>query len=159
MKSSVRLSRPAANPSDAPLNCTCGRLRKLTRRMTSFYEQHLRQTGLKLSQYSVLTNISDQQQSLVQLAARLEMDRTTLTRSLKPLMQSGWVTEVPSGDARARMLVLTPEGQIFRQKVQERWADAQLALEARLGRDVVADLNTHLEQILAQLKPVMAANN
>ena len=41
----------------------------------------MRATGLRLSQYSVLSNLSDEPQSLLQLAARLEMDRTTLTRS------------------------------------------------------------------------------
>lgn len=119
----------------------------------------MRQTGLKLSQYSVLTNISDQAQTLVQLADRLEMDRTTLTRSLKPLLEKGWVAEVAGGDARQRLLVLTQNGHIFRQQAQARWREAQLALEARLGRNVVADLNKQIEQALSHLKPALADEN
>ena len=152
----MKLSPP---PNPAPLNCTCGRLRKLSRRMTSFYEIHMRQTGLKLSQYSVLTNISDQAQTLVQLADRLEMDRTTLTRSLKPLLGKGWVAEVASGDARQRLLVLTQSGHVFREQAKARWREAQLALEARLGRNVVADLNTQIEQALSRLKPALSEEN
>ena len=152
----MKLSPP---PNPAPLNCTCGRLRKLSRRMTSFYEIHMRQTGLKLSQYSVLTNISDQAQTLVQLADRLEMDRTTLTRSLKPLLEKGWVAEVASGDARQRLLVLTQNGHVFREQAKARWREAQLALEARLGRNVVADLNTQIEQALSRLKPALSEEN
>lgn len=142
-----------------PLQCTCGRLRKLSRRMTSFYEQHMRETGLKLSQYSVLSNLSEEPQSIVQLADRLEMDRTTLTRSLKPLLANGWVIEVAGGDARQRLIRLTPQGQTFRQQAHVRWRDAQLALEGQLGRDVVAALNAQMEQALSKLKPALLEDN
>ena len=146
-------------PADSPLQCTCGRLRKLTRRMTSFYEQHMRVTGLKLSQYSVLSNLSNQAQTILQLADRLDMDRTTLTRSLKPLVAQGWVVETAGGDARQRLIKLTSEGKIFRRKAQARWRDAQLALENQLGRDVVALLNAQMEQALSQLKPALLEDN
>ena len=142
-----------------PLPCTGGRMRKLTRRMTSFYEQHLRAIGLKLSQYSVLMNLSSEPQTLLRLADRLEMDRTTLTRSLKSLTDNGWVTEVASDDARQRMLVLTPSGQRFRDEAQRVWCSAQLSLEAQLGRDFVANLNAQLERALAQLKPGLPEEN
>ncbi len=162
MKTSPRSSLPADLPSPAactPLPCTGGRLRKLTRRMTSFYEQHLRAIGLKLSQYSVLMNLSTEPQTLLRLADRLEMDRTTLTRSLKSLVDAGWVAEVASDDARQRMLVLTPSGQQFRAEAQRVWCDAQLALEAQLGRDFVTDLNAQLERALSQLKPGLPEEN
>lgn len=142
-----------------PLPCTGGRLRKLTRRMTSFYEQRLRTIGLKLSQYSVLMNISAKPQSLLQLADRLEMDRTTLTRSLKPLVESGWVAEAPGGDARQRLLILTASGKRFRERAHQAWSDAQTALEAQLGRDFVAELNAQLERALSQLKPGLPEEN
>jgi len=143
----------------APLPCTGARVRKVTRRMTSFYEEHLRAIGLRLSQYSVLASLSDEPQSLLQLAARLEMDRTTLTRSLQPLVAGGWVAQVPGGDARLRMLVLTPEGKRLRKRAQVAWRGAQLALEAQLGRDFVANLNAQLERALAHLKPALAQDN
>ncbi len=147
-------------PADCdPLPCTGARLRKLTRRMTSFYEQHLRTIGIRLSQYSVLMNLSTQPQTLLQLADRLEMDRTTLTRSLKPLVDSGWVEVAPGADARKRLLVLTDAGQRFRTQAQQVWRDAQTALEAQLGRSFVADLNAQLEHALSQLKPALAEAN
>ena len=147
---------PTAQP---PLNCTCGRLRKLARRMTSFYEVHMRQVGLKLSQYSVLVNISRKQQTLLQLADKLDMDRTTLTRSLKPLVEKGWVSEIAGDDARQRLLVLTDAGHAFREQAQAHWREAQLSLESTLGRDVVANLNHQLEQALSQLKPALVEDN
>lgn len=142
-----------------PLACTGGRLRKLTRRMTSFYEQHMRASGLKLSQYSVLQHVSDQPITLVQLADALEMDRTTLTRSLRPLVDNGWIAEVAGDDARQRRLVLTAAGHRFRKRAQAVWREAQLSLESRLGRTFVADLNARLEDALSQLKPALAEDN
>ena len=142
-----------------PLSCTCGQLRKLSRRMTSFYEQYMRQIGLKLSQYSVLANMSEQQQTLLQLADRLDMDRTTLTRSLRPLVEQGWIAEIAGDDARQRRLVLTPAGKSFRQLAQARWRDAQLALEAQLGREFVAGLNAQMQQALSQLKLALPEEN
>ena len=50
--------------------------------MTAFYEQFLRQEGLRLPQYSLLMHLSDKPQPLQQLAERMEMDRTTLTRRI-----------------------------------------------------------------------------
>ena len=149
----------AAPDAAAPLPCTGACVRKVTRRMTSFYEEHLRVIGLRLSQYSVLASLSDEPQSLLQLAARLEMDRTTLTRSLKPLMAGGWVAQVPGGDARLRRLVLTPEGKHLRKRAQAAWSGAQLALEAQLGRGFVANLNAQLERALAHLKLALAGDN
>lgn len=151
-----------SKPPDAgipPLPCTGARLRKLTRRMTSFYEQRLRGIGLKLSQYSVLVSLSEDPQTLLQLADRLEMDRTTLTRSLRPLVASGWVAEAPGADARQRWLILTGSGRRFRARAQQAWSEAQQALEAQLGRGFVGDLNAQLERALSQLKPALPEDN
>jgi hypothetical protein len=38
-------------------NCTCARLRRLTRRMTALYDRELAQTGLRLTQYSLLATL------------------------------------------------------------------------------------------------------
>ena len=43
----------------------------------------LRPLGLRLTQYSVLVHLGSAPQALLELAERLEMDRTTLTRSLR----------------------------------------------------------------------------
>ena len=157
-----RKSPPVASKHDAgpaPLPCTGGRLRRLTRRMTSFYEQHLRVVGLKLSQYSVLAHLGREAQTLTHLADQLEMDRTTLTRGLQPLIERGWVAEAPGSDARQRCFVLTTQGERFRTEAQRHWRDAQLALEAHLGRDFTANLQAQLDQALDRLKPALAEDN
>jgi DNA-binding MarR family transcriptional regulator len=142
-----------------PLPCTGARARRLTRRLTSFYEQHLRAIGLKLGQYSLLMHLSEEPQSMTELAARLEMDRTTLTRSLGPLLDRAWVKTIAGADARQRLFALSEEGLLFRLQARQHWEQAQLALEAQLGRDFVSVLNLQLEHALERLKPILPGNN
>lgn len=164
---SMKKSRPASRnmprqpeePCVSPTACTAATVRRLARRMTVFYEQRLRPTGLKLSQYSVLAHLSQEPQSLLQLAARLELDRTTLTRSLKALAANGWVSEVDGPDARRRLLVLTAAGERFRKEARTSWKSAQNALDRRLGRDFVMKLHLQLDDALSQLKPALPEDN
>jgi DNA-binding MarR family transcriptional regulator len=149
---SVAIPANGVTNDAAPLPCTGARARRLTRRMTSFYEHHLRGVGITLPQYSLLMRLSDSPQPLTRLAECLEMDRTTLTRNLRPLLEQGWVAEVSGQDARRRLLVVTRAGARFRARAAKRWEQAQLALEDQLGRDFVAGLNARLEQALRRLK-------
>jgi DNA-binding MarR family transcriptional regulator len=142
-----------------PVACTGARLRRLTRRVTAFYEHHMRATGLKLSQYSLLAQLSDTPQSLTALADRMEIDRTTLTRSLQPLLEQGLVGESSGADARQRLFVLTADGLSLRTSARKQWRQAQLALEGHLGRDFVSNLHTQLEQALSRLKPALPEDN
>lgn len=142
-----------------PVTCTGARLRRLTRRVTAFYEHHLRDSGLKLSQYSLLAQLSEDPQSLSALADRMEIDRTTLTRSLQPLLEQRLVGESSGADARQRLFVLTMSGTRVRAGARKQWRQAQLALEQHLGRDFVANLHTQLEQALSRLKPALPEDN
>ena len=147
----------AENP--LPLVCTGARLRRLTRRVTAFYEHYMRDSGLKLSQYSLLAQLSEVPQSLSALADRMEIDRTTLTRGLQPLLEQGWVAESAGTDARQRLFVRTVGGTRARNMARKYWRQAQLALEQHLGRDFVANLHSQLEQALSRLKPALPEDN
>lgn len=140
-----------------PLACTGATVRRLARRITSFYESRL--PGLKLGQYSVLAHLGAEPQALCALSRRLEMDRTTLTRKLKPLIAAGWVRETSGADARQRLVALTPAGRRVRERARGHWRAAQAALAETLGRDFVPALHAHLDTALARLKPVLPDDN
>jgi len=142
-----------------PLQCTGASVRRLARRITSFYEHYMRSTGLKLSQYSLLAHLSETPQTLMQLATRVEMDRTTLTRCIKPLLASGWVARVEGSDGRQHLVILTAAGKQRRTEARQSWQSAQLALEAQLGREFVTTLHTQLDYALSQLKPALDEEN
>jgi DNA-binding MarR family transcriptional regulator len=155
-------SKPArARSADAewPVACTGARLRRLSRRVTVHYEHHLRTMGLKLSQYSLLVHLSDRPESMNALAERMEIDRTTLSRNLQPLLDRGLVRETSGSDGRQRLFVLSANGARLRAAARKQWRQAQVALEQHLGRDFVANLHTQLEQALSRLKPALPEEN
>lgn len=118
------------------MRCTGAALRKATRRMSQFYDDALRPAGLKLTQYSVLSTLAyAEDPSITDLADRLMMDRTTLTRNLQPLQKAGWVRLGRGGDARSRAVELTAEGRRKLADAAPVWRAAELAVRERLGDD------------------------
>ena len=131
--------------------CTCARLRKLTRRVTRVYDVHLARAGIKTTQYSLLGYASREPRALTELAAQMGMDRTTLTRNLRPLIANGWVRLVVGADSRSRIVEVTPAGQAARKAAAAQWKKAQLELHATLGARSVADLHAAVDAALSRL--------
>jgi DNA-binding MarR family transcriptional regulator len=68
------------------------------------------------------------------------MDRTTLTRNLRPLEQRGLLVVSPEGPHRIRLVRLTSLGVTALGEVAVLWEKAQSALEEHLGEDGVASV-------------------
>jgi DNA-binding MarR family transcriptional regulator len=73
------------------------------------YDEHLRPAGVRIGQYSILAALYYvQSMPLLKLAARLELDRTTLTRSVARLDRDGLISiELGSSDNRVRAISIT----------------------------------------------------
>jgi DNA-binding MarR family transcriptional regulator len=69
------------------------------------------------------------------LAGLLGLERTTLTRNLRPLEACGWIHELPDeSDHRRRRLVLTPVGRSAAAKALPAWRKAQATVGPILDR-------------------------
>jgi DNA-binding MarR family transcriptional regulator len=135
-----------------PRGCTSFKLRQLTRRVGRHFDHVVGQAGLKTTQYSLLSNLAVLGPVRPgALARRMEMDPSTLTRNLQPLVAQGWVDVGPGDDARSRQVTLTPAGRAMRAQAQRQWKRAQLALNDRLGTARVAALHDMLDECLRQL--------
>jgi DNA-binding MarR family transcriptional regulator len=136
----------------APRGCTALKLRQLTRRVSQHYDQYVGAAGLKTTQYSLLSAI-DKLGPLRpgELAERMEMDASTLTRNLQPLVAAGWVETGPGDDSRSRRVAITPAGHAKRAEAQREWKRAQLALNERLGVARVAALHALLDDSLERI--------
>ena len=136
----------------APRGCTNLKLRQLSRAVSRHYDAYVSATGLKNTQYSLMSNVkmmgpvrpSD-------LAARMRLDLSTLSRNLQPLVALGWISIGPGEDARSRLVEVTEEGRAKRTEGQRAWKQAQLALNARLGAARVGELHALLDDCLAVL--------
>ncbi|KRA72773.1 hypothetical protein ASD78_14165 [Lysobacter sp. Root667] len=145
---------PAKPIADAPARsaCTCFRVRKLTRLMSQRYDQALAPAGLNLNQYSILRRAGGTPRSIGELAHELGMDRTTLTRDLKPLLAAGWVETAPGDDARQRRIRVTAAGRRTVARAMPLWQAAQDDIERGLGRAGLLALHEQLDLAIGQLQ-------
>ena len=110
--------------------------RVAARAVTRFYDEELRSTGLRSTQATVLAMIAAKGYlSITALSDELEMDRTTLTRNLRPLEKRKLLAVSPEGAHRTRLVRLTPAGTAMLGEIHAQWEKAQLALERDLGED------------------------
>ena len=140
---------------EKPLGCTCFKLRKLTRAMSRLYDQHMATVGLKTTQYSVLANAARAALPVAELADVLGLERTTLTRNLKPLLDAGWVELKSGADGRQRIVTITGAGRAMLKQAYVAWRRAQTEFETLMGRDAVRALHRQLESTMTQLSPLL----
>ncbi|WP_372012357.1 MarR family winged helix-turn-helix transcriptional regulator [Pseudoxanthomonas sp. 10H] len=137
---------PAADASP----CTCFRLRRAARQVTQLYDQALAPSGLGVNQYSILRHARTPR-TLGELAARLGMDRTTLTRNVQPLLRAGWLDEARGADPRQRVLSVTAAGRACLETARPLWRRAQQRVDALLGAAIRDRLHADLDALDAAL--------
>ncbi len=132
--------------------CTCAMLRRASRRVTQVYDQALKPFGLSLNQYSLLANLLRSEGiSITDLAERLDMERTTLTRNLKPLETAGWLRVKAGPDRRSRALEILPEGRAVVEQAFPAWQQAERRFRKSMGRDEAAELRQLLGTAMSAL--------
>jgi len=148
-------SKPATIPQakQVPQGCTNFKLRQLTRLVSQHCETHFAETGLKTTQYSLLSHIDHLgpvQPS--ELARRMDLDVSTLSRNVQGLVAAGLVELAEGDDARSHRLQLSEAGRAKRQAMKGSWKRAQLSLNERLGDAKVAQLHALLDECLALMR-------
>ena len=121
--------------------CVCFSLRKSARVVTKVYDDALRPTGLRITQFSLLivTRLAGTI-TVNDLAEAMVMDRTTLTRNVKPLANQGLIRVVPGRDRREREVSLTTQGQAALARALPLWRNAQRLVSRKLGQARMARL-------------------
>lgn len=136
-----------------PRGCTNFKLRQLSRALTRHYDTYVAGAGLKITQYSLLSYVVRQGPIRpVDLARRMNLEASTLTRNLQPLLAHGWIEMGPGADARSRLISATDAGRAKHAEAHRAWKQAQLALNARLGDARVARLHELIDACLADLE-------
>ena len=127
--------------------CICNNLRRAARLVTNYYDKLLEPAGLRVSQATVLVVLYlSGEQTINELAEQLELDRTTLTRNLKPLAHQGLLTIAPGSDQRTRVVALTPKGEAALLKGLPLWEQTQAYMVEGIGEANSSLLLTQLSQ-------------
>ena len=134
--------------------CTSSKVRQLARRLAQHYDAEVLQCGLKTTQYSLLSHVVKLGPiRSVDLADRLKMTASTLSRNLQPMVAGGWLEMAPGADARSRLVRATEAGVAKQHEAQRHWKAAQQKLNAQLGVERVAALHALIDDSLALLAP------
>lgn len=137
-----------------PQGCTNLKLRQLMRRVAQHYDDEVGKTGLKGTQYSLLSYVVKLGPiRAVDLAAEMRVNASTLSRNLQPLLSAGLLASGPGADARSRLITATDEGQRKRVEAQRKWRVAQEGINQILGIRRVVALHALIDEALELLAP------
>ncbi|MCG8523741.1 MAG: MarR family winged helix-turn-helix transcriptional regulator [Pseudomonadales bacterium] len=123
-------------PLDVARTCAALYSRVFSRLVTRHYNHHLSDTGLRITQFSILNAIKlSPPNSINELAELLGMERTSLQRTVEKLIAKGLLQSQPTGHKRSLGLVLTAEGEKIYQQALVRWEEAHGEFTDMVGAD------------------------
>src|SRR5260370_7445862 len=122
------------NEREILATCACHRVRTAARDVARAYDEALRPVGLRATQLSVMVAAAvNNALSITALAKFMGMDRSTLTRNLRPLEVDGLIAVGREGWRRSRTLEITRKGRSRLRDAMPLWENAQRALQKKLG--------------------------
>ena len=117
-------------------NCACFNVRKSARVLTKHYDEALQSLELKPTQFTILAVLSGVDAiTVTDLANYMILDRTTLTRNLRPLEKQGMIQTGAGDDRRTRMISLTKKGLKKLEAAIPLWKQAQKEVTKYLGNN------------------------
>ncbi len=138
---------------DLPALCPAFNIRAASRIITQLFDEILKPSGLQITQFAVLVGVFTLDSPTInQLAKGLVMDRTTLTRGLKPLESEGLIKIISGEDKRTHFVKMTPKGKLALEKTLPYWEKARTVVLEKFGQK-------HLDGLLKDLASVREIKN
>lgn len=145
-----RISIAKSSYENINSQCCCFNIRKIMRAVTQFFDRHLEQAGIRATQFTLLIELSaTKAKTLTEIAEGLVMDRTTLTRNLKPLEKLGLITTIQPVDKRSKAYILTDKGKELVNRCIPLWQTAQDGIVNSLGSERYRNLVKELYAMLS----------
>jgi DNA-binding MarR family transcriptional regulator len=120
---------------EGPDLCYCLAGRRSARFLARIYETYLEPAGLTSSEFSILSILEHFPGiTVAELARRMEMERTTLVRALRPLKDRAFVVDGDEKQRRAVILRIAPSGLKKLDDAKPHWEAAQEAFERKVGK-------------------------
>ncbi|HEY5849725.1 MAG TPA: hypothetical protein VIT62_03005 [Lysobacter sp.] len=115
-------------------SCLLTRTRRISRVITSIFDQELRPFGVNASQFSLLVLIAGKDgASRAELGRANHQERSTSTRNLQLVLDQGWAEEIIPDKGRSRPIVLSQAGRELLAAALPAWRSAQAQTRQLLG--------------------------
>jgi DNA-binding MarR family transcriptional regulator len=127
--------------------CVCLGLNRAARAISRRYDAAFKPIGITSGQFTILSALKrDKPVPISDMADLLGMDRTTLTRNLRPLETLKLVAIQPDAqDRRIRSLMLTTKGRELLKEAVPLWRKAQRESNRRIGSNRWTEIRPALD--------------
>ena len=116
--------------------CYCIGFRRAARAVTAYYDHTMLQSGITINQYALLINLLRTAPcSTTSLAKTMKLERTTLVRNIRPLVEKGLIKDLAKEGGRDRQLIVTRKGNEILEAARKLWKKAQAGLKTHIGED------------------------
>ena len=132
--------------------CVVYNLRRASRAVTQLYEEHLKPSGLLPTQFTLLAAVRVMGPvKMSVIAEELVLDRTTLTRNIRPLEREGLVSIISAkSDQRMREISITSKGLKKLEQAIPCWQEAQDLTKKMLSV-------SRIDRMLGDLRAIVGA--
>lgn len=128
--------------------CHCITLCRAANAVNAYYDEHFQKAGISTKQYSLLTNLSRiGEASTSELAAYVNLERSTLVRNLKVLKENGWISDLAGEGRRTHRYVVTAAGQEKMEETEPIWRKVQQEMEEMVGKEQMETMTEVLYKI------------
>lgn len=135
--------------------CYCTQFRRSASALTSVYDNALRPVGLKITQLTLLRGLDRLGSATYnEIASELSLDKTTISRNIKLLIDAGWVDVSSDEDARYKLATLSPAGARVLKEAEPYWRAAQNQIEKELKKFLKGPAKVALLEALETLQQV-----
>ena len=133
--------------------CTCFNLRKAARVVTQIYDDSMRPTGLRGTQFALLVHAHAMGPVVLsKLAGAMATDRTTLTRNLELLEKNGLVRVEDGDDRRTRIVSITDDGRKRLARAFPYWKKTQDEIKKMMGPDDWSAMISRASRMVNQIQ-------
>jgi len=134
-------------------DCISFKVRRLDRLLARQYDFALASASLKSTQFALLCNIARYGPiGLGELAKKIVIEPSTLTRNLQILIDAGWVKQIADKDARSRLVSITSKGVKKQQEARLLWETQQQHVIDLLGNARALAMSALLDEVMELLQ-------
>lgn len=137
---------PDIPADEAMKRCVANHTRMAARTITRAYDQALKPCGLTVTQFTILVALTRTSfASITEMADRLALERSSLSRNLTRLEKMGLLRRRKEG--RSQTIQITEEGTAKLEEAYPLWQEAQDKVEETIGPEKWADARSLLREL------------